>query len=77
MKTLPVVIKKNYEKLIQYATNLQYDDWMAIFENDEEDVDATMDQTGKHKALTLLTMFSIEELNEMLEDEEFDDEDLD
>lgn len=54
--------EENYQVLIDYASDLQYEDWKQILDDDTEMVDATMDSTGKHKALTLLQMFPIEEL---------------
>lgn len=57
--------EENYQVLIDYATNLQYDEWENLLDNDTEMIDATMDSTGKHQALTLLNILSIEELEDI------------
>lgn len=57
--------EENYQVLIDYATNLQYDEWENLLDGDTEMVDATMDSTGKHKALTLLHMLDISDLEDI------------
>lgn len=57
----------NYEKLISAATAYDWDDWMAIMEDDEDAVDAIMDSTGKQKALHLLQLLDIDELNDLID----------
>ena len=56
---------KNHKELIEVASDYEFDDWMNIFDN-EEDVDAIMDSTGKHKAQALLGIFSIKDLEDII-----------
>lgn len=64
----------NYQKLISIASNYDYDNWMAYLNDDEDAVGAIMDSTGKHKALTLLSMLDIDDLNQLIQDYEDIDE---
>jgi len=57
--------EENYQLLINFASNLQYDEWENLLDGDTEMVDATMDSTGKHKALTLLHMLDISDLEDI------------
>ena len=58
---------KNYDKLIDIASEFGEDEWIAILKN-KKLVQSTMEETGKHKALTLFNMLSIEKLDELLAD---------
>lgn len=66
--------EENYQLLINLASNLQYDEWESLLGDDTEMVDATMDSTGKHQALTLLHMLSIEDLEDIKNNSDDDDE---
>jgi hypothetical protein len=57
---------ENYQELIDYAGDLGRNDWMDILDEDEEIVDATMEDSVKHRAQLLLDMNDIEELNDMI-----------
>lgn len=59
---------KYHAALIDYASDLLWEDWQAIAGDDDEMADAMMDSTGKHKALALLDTYSIKDLNKMLKE---------
>ena len=64
----------NYRELIDYASQLMYEDWLGYFsdEEDEEDAEdlstAVMEMTGKHKARLLMQLHTQDELEEILKD---------
>jgi hypothetical protein len=57
--------EENYQLLINFASSLQYDEWENLLDGDTEMVDATMDSTGKHQALTLLHILDISDLEDI------------
>ena len=59
----------NFQKLIDYASELEYEDWIAYLNDDEEAAEAAMDSTGKDKALTLLGMLPIDALDDLIKEE--------
>lgn len=57
---------KNYDLLIDYVSNYDYEDWEAYFGDDENAIMAQVESTAKHNAQALLGMHDLDELNEML-----------
>jgi len=62
---------KNYQKLIDL--DIPYEDWEIIIKN-KSDFDSVYNSTAKHRALYLLNTYSIEELDNLINDYSFDDE---
>lgn len=61
---------KNYQRLIDL--DIPYEDWMVIVKN-KSDLELISNSTGKHKALYLLNRYSIEELEDLINEYSFDD----
>ena len=62
---------KNYQKLIDL--DIPYEDWKIIIKH-KSDFDGVYNSTAKHRALYLLNTYSIEELENLINDYSFDDE---
>jgi hypothetical protein len=60
--------EKNYKDLIEFAENEPYENWEAYTDGDEDLIGYIDSSTAKHQALFLLDRFSIEELEEMIQD---------
>lgn len=61
----------NYRELIDYASSLEYEDWLGYFSDEEDGEEVAMsvsEMTGKHKAQLLMKLHTQEELEEILKD---------
>lgn len=61
--------EQHSEDLINYARDLEYDDWLNFFNGDDTLVQPTMDSSDKQKALTLLHILNIANLDGILNDD--------
>ena len=62
--------EENHQKLI--ALDIPYEDW-EILVKDKEDFEGVYNSTAKHKALYLFNTYSIDELENIINDYNFDD----
>ena len=70
-------LNKNYNKLIEYSKDLEYDEWFTIISEFNPNIKsnkklndmvaAIMDSTSKHQAIELLNMYSIDQLTDILD----------
>lgn len=75
-------LNKNYNKLIEYSKDLEYDEWFTIISEFNPNIKsnkklndmvaAIMDSTSKHQAIELLNMYSIDQLTDILDVENVD-----
>ena len=63
--------ENNNQKLIDL--DIPYEDWERLVKN-EEDFEGVYNSTAKHRALYLLDTYSIDELENIINDYNFDDE---
>jgi len=63
----------NYQKLIKVCDEIPHEDWKVLIKN-KEDFDGVYNSTNKHRALYLLSQYSINELESIINDYIFEDE---
>lgn len=61
--------EQHSEELINYARDLEYDDWLNFFNGDDTRVQPVMDSSDKEKAMTLLHILNIANLDGILNDD--------
>ena len=58
---------KNYRRLQDAIEDLPYEEWQSLIKN-PKDFEGVYNSTNKHRALYLLNTYSIEELEQMIDD---------
>jgi len=64
---------ENYERLIGTCENIPYENWESYIKN-KKDFDGVYNSTNKHRALYLLNVYTIEELEDIIEENLFDED---
>lgn len=62
----------NYRRLLNAIEDLPYEDWESLIKN-PTDFEGVYNSTNKQRALYLLNTYSIEELEQMISDNTFED----
>jgi hypothetical protein len=63
----------NWERLIKITDEIPYEDWKVLIKH-RNDFDGVYNSTGKHQALYLLDTYTIDELEQMINDYTFEDD---
>ena len=64
---------ENYKRLLKSIDDLQYEDWEGLVK-DPEDFEGVYNSTNKQRGLYLLHTYSIDELEELIDSNTFDED---
>lgn len=64
---------ENYQRLINACDEIQYEDWKVLIKH-RGDFEGVYNSTSKHRAIYLLNTYSIEELEGIISDYTFEDD---
>jgi hypothetical protein len=64
---------KNYKRLLKSIKDLPYEDWEGLVKH-PEDFEGVYDSTNKQRGLYLLHTYSIDELEEFIDSNTFDED---